>query len=63
MIALPYGSESDWVRNVLAACHARLTIGGQDIELVSPKLIDRNQAREILPKTVPPLKGSVRYSV
>lgn len=41
---LVYGSTSDWVRNAIAAGHARLTIAGQDIELVAPRLIDAQEA-------------------
>jgi deazaflavin-dependent oxidoreductase (nitroreductase family) len=41
---LVYGSESDWVRNALAAGHARLTVGGEDIELTAPRLISGDEA-------------------
>jgi deazaflavin-dependent oxidoreductase (nitroreductase family) len=41
---LVYGSRSDWVRNVLAAGHARLTIDGRDLELTAPRLIAADQA-------------------
>lgn len=41
---LVYGSESDWVRNILAAGHARLTIDGQDIELAAPRVISGREA-------------------
>lgn len=43
---LVYGSQSDWVRNITAAGSARLTVGGQDIELTSPRLIPDQQAWE-----------------
>lgn len=54
VIALVYGSESDWVRNVVAAGGARLTIGGRHIELASPRVIAEDEARRILPETVKP---------
>jgi deazaflavin-dependent oxidoreductase (nitroreductase family) len=41
---LVYGSRSDWVRNSLAAGHARLTTGGQDVELTAPRLISEEEA-------------------
>ncbi len=41
---LVYGSGSDWVRNVLASGHARLTIAGDDIELTAPRLISEEEA-------------------
>jgi deazaflavin-dependent oxidoreductase (nitroreductase family) len=44
VFVLVYGSGSDWVRNVLAAGHARLTVDGQEVELSSPRLIDEDEA-------------------
>jgi deazaflavin-dependent oxidoreductase (nitroreductase family) len=44
VFVLVYGSGSDWVRNVLAAGHARLTVDGQEVELTSPRLIDEDEA-------------------
>lgn len=54
LFVLVYGSRSDWVRNVLAAGRVQLTINGQDLELVSPRVIDGNEVRRILPATVRP---------
>jgi deazaflavin-dependent oxidoreductase (nitroreductase family) len=34
-----YGAGSDWVQNTLAAGSARLVIGGEEIELTSPRLV------------------------
>lgn len=45
-------SESDWVRNVRAAGHARLTVEGEEIDLTGPRLIDEDEAWEALPDTV-----------
>ncbi|MDP8927652.1 MAG: nitroreductase family deazaflavin-dependent oxidoreductase [Actinomycetota bacterium] len=47
-----YGSKSDWVRNVFAAGHARLAIGGEEIDLITPRLVDEDQAWQALPDTV-----------
>jgi deazaflavin-dependent oxidoreductase (nitroreductase family) len=41
---LVYGSQSDWVRNIMAAGHARLTVGGRDIDLTAPRLISGQEA-------------------
>lgn len=48
---LVYGSGSDWVKNVLAAGTARLTIDGTDFDLVSPRLVTKDAAWELLPAT------------
>jgi hypothetical protein len=34
-----YGPRSDWLRNVLAAGEARLSIGGEEVELESPRMV------------------------
>jgi deazaflavin-dependent oxidoreductase (nitroreductase family) len=39
VFALTYGSEANWVRNVLAAGGAELRTGGRDIRLVDPELL------------------------
>ena len=49
---LVYGSRSDWVRNVLAAGHARLTIDGVEVDLATPRLVDEGEAWRALPDTV-----------
>jgi len=41
---LVYGSQSDWVRNIMAAGHARLTLREQDIDLTAPRLIPGQEA-------------------
>lgn len=52
LFVLVYGSGSDWVRNVLAAGHARLTIDGGELELTAPRLVDEDEAWLALPDTV-----------
>lgn len=49
---LVYGSDSDWVRNVIAAGHARLAVGGEDVELTRPRLIAEDEAWRILDRNV-----------
>ena len=38
LISLPYGRESDWVRNVLAAKGCDLEAGGQRVRLAAPQV-------------------------
>lgn len=49
-----YGPESDWVRNVVAAQHASLRIGGMDHDLESPRLVLLDEALEALLAYEPP---------
>lgn len=42
-----YTSKSDWVKNVLAAGKAHLEIRGDEWDLVSPRLITREEAAQI----------------
>ena len=44
-----YGSGSDWVKNVLAAGTAGLEIGGDEFDLVSPRLVTKDVAWRRLP--------------
>ncbi len=50
LFILMYGSGSDWVRNVLAAETASLTIDGDEFELVSPRLVTKDVAWQQLPE-------------
>jgi len=52
LFILVYGSGSDWVRNVLAVGHARLTIDGEELELATPRLVDETEASRAIPDTV-----------
>lgn len=40
LFVLVYGSDTDWVRNTVAAGHARLALGDKTIELINPRIID-----------------------
>jgi len=44
-----YGPRSDWVRNVLAAGTADLSIGGEEIELDSPRMVRKADIWSLLP--------------
>lgn len=49
---LMYGSDSDWVKNVLAASSASLNYKGEHIELTSPRLIAEGGAWNLMPAPV-----------
>ena len=40
ILPLPYGTHVDWLRNVLSAGQATITVGGQSYEVVEPEIID-----------------------
>ena len=46
-----YGPRTDWVRNVLAAQAARLSIDGHEIELESPRLVRKKDIWPMVPPT------------
>ncbi len=48
---LMYGSDSDWLKNVLEAGAAGLKIGADEFELVSPRLVTKDVAWQQLPAT------------
>jgi deazaflavin-dependent oxidoreductase (nitroreductase family) len=39
VVALPYGPDRDWVRNVLAAGGATVRVGGRAVETTEPRLV------------------------
>jgi deazaflavin-dependent oxidoreductase (nitroreductase family) len=50
VIALTYGAESDWVRNVLAAGGCRIRHGGREVRLTDPHVVhdpSRSAARPL----------------
>src|SRR3954451_15637357 len=51
VIALTYGADSQWVRNVLAAGRAEIETGGRRLELVDPQVV-RDPSRSFVPKLV-----------
>ena len=40
ILPLPYGTGVDWLRNVLAAARATITVGGQTYDVTEPEIID-----------------------
>jgi deazaflavin-dependent oxidoreductase (nitroreductase family) len=54
---LVYGSDSDWVQNVLAGGDAALDIDGDTFKLVNPRLVSKEAAWQLLsPDTKEPPK-------
>ncbi len=51
VFALTYGSESQWVKNVLAAGGCQMRRRGRDVRLVEPELIVDPDAR-LVPRTL-----------
>lgn len=50
LFILVYGSESDWVQNILARGSASLTVGEESISLVKPQVIGPDEAWRRLPE-------------
>lgn len=46
---LPYGTQADWVRNVITAGRATLVSKGHTYQVGSPEIIDATQALPLLP--------------
>jgi len=52
-----YGPRTDWVKNVLVAGAALLSIGGEEIELESPRMVRKKDIWQLLPTTTKILPG------
>jgi deazaflavin-dependent oxidoreductase (nitroreductase family) len=61
VVALTYGPDSDWVRNVLASGGCTLETRGHHITLVSPRL-DHDEQRRSMPALVRPILGWIDVS-
>jgi deazaflavin-dependent oxidoreductase (nitroreductase family) len=57
---LVYGSDSDWVQNVLATGTATLDIDDDTFQLVNPRLISKKDARQLLPSETKEPPGFLR---
>jgi hypothetical protein len=44
ILPLPYGTGVDWLRNVLAAGRATITVGGQTYDVAEPVIIGADAA-------------------
>lgn len=52
---LPYGTDTDWVLNLLAAGGGELEVFGSRREVVNPRVIDAEAALELVPEILGPL--------
>ena len=57
LFILMYGSDSDWVKNVLAAGRCSLTIDANEFQLVRPRVVTEEVEFELLPATAKPPAG------
>ena len=48
IVGLSYGTQVDWLRNVLAAGRATIRCGGQTYDVVGPQVIDAASATPLL---------------
>lgn len=49
VVALVYGEDSDWVRNVLAAGGCELDVGGRRVSAVDPRVVHDQTRRDAPP--------------
>jgi deazaflavin-dependent oxidoreductase (nitroreductase family) len=52
MIALTYGADVDWLKNVLAAGHCSIRYRRQEIELTRPEMVRRAEGMDAMPPLV-----------
>ena len=57
LVALFYGADRDWVRNVLAAGGCTLRRGGRRVELTDPRMLDVADGIALVPT---PLRPALR---
>jgi hypothetical protein len=61
VVALTYGPESDWVKNVLAASGCELITRGCCIPLVAPH-IEHDKSRRLVPAVMRPMLRLLRVA-
>jgi deazaflavin-dependent oxidoreductase (nitroreductase family) len=49
VIPLPYGTDVDWLRNILAAGHATIDVHGRHYSLFQPQVLNMDTAFPMLP--------------
>jgi deazaflavin-dependent oxidoreductase (nitroreductase family) len=52
---LPYGTDTDWVRNLLAAGGGELVALGRRSEVENPRVVDAEAAGDVVPDLLKPL--------
>ncbi|OAN39884.1 nitroreductase family deazaflavin-dependent oxidoreductase [Mycolicibacterium iranicum] len=48
IVPLPYGTEVDWLRNVIAENHATIDVGGSSFHVANPRIISTEAAAQQL---------------
>lgn len=56
LIALTFGNQSDWARNVRAASGCTIRINGRTYHATNPEFLSRDNARDLLSSTFNPLE-------
>jgi len=62
VIALFYGADRDWVRNVLTAGSCSLERGGQRVELTDPRMLDVGDGMALVPAPMRPALRLLRVT-
>ena len=52
IVPLPFGDATQWARNLFAAGGGTLTFAGREYRITQPRVIDRVDARAVLPAVV-----------
>lgn len=52
---LPYGTDTDWVRNVLAAGRGELEAFGRRTDVENPRIVDVEEAMALVPSPLRPV--------
>ena len=61
VVALTYGPESDWVKNVLAAGGCQLETRGRRVQLTQPRLV-HDESRSAMPSPIRQFLGLLRVT-
>jgi deazaflavin-dependent oxidoreductase (nitroreductase family) len=62
VVALFYGADRDWVRNVLAAGSCTLERGGRQVELTAPRMLDISDGMTLVPAPMRPALRLLRVT-
>ena len=62
VVALFYGADRDWVRNVLTAGSCTLQRGGRRAELTNPRMLDVSDGMALVPTPMRPALRLLRVT-
>jgi deazaflavin-dependent oxidoreductase (nitroreductase family) len=62
VVALFYGADRDWVRNVLAAGSCTLERGGRQVELTAPRMLGISGGMTLVPVVMRPTLQLLRVT-